>query len=97
MSTSWIWSAVRTTSSGTVSRCRTPVIRSISSLSDSRCWMLTVVITSMPAARITSTSSARFSRVLPGTLLCASSSTHTTAGLRASTASVSISVNSAPR
>src|SRR6478736_4090440 len=48
MSTSWIWSAVRTTSSGTVSRCTIPVIRSTSSLSDSRCWMLTVVMTSPP-------------------------------------------------
>src|SRR6478735_3133645 len=51
MSISWIWSAVRTTSSGTVSRCLTPVIRSTSSLIDSRCWMLTVVMTSIPAAR----------------------------------------------
>ena len=75
MSTSWIWSAVRTTSSGTVSRCRTPVIRSTSSLSDSRCWMLMVVMTSMPAASSSSTSWARFSCRLPGTLVCASSST----------------------
>ena len=97
MSTSWIWSAVRTTSSGTVSRCRTPVIRSTSSLSDSRCWMLTVVMTSMPARRISSTSAARLACRLPGTLVWASSSTSTTAGARAMIASVSISVNSTPR
>ena len=66
MSTSWIWSAVRTTSSGTVSRCRTPVIRSTSSLRDSRCWMLRVVITSMPAARICSTSCRALGVPAPG-------------------------------
>ncbi len=59
--------------------------------------MLTVVITSMPESRSRSTSSARFSVRLPGTLVCASSSTHTTAGCRAITASVSISVKVDPR
>ena len=41
MSTSSTWSAARTTASGTVSRCGTPVIFSTTSLSDSRCWTLT--------------------------------------------------------
>ena len=59
--------------------------------------MLTVVMTSMPAARSSSTSWARFSCRLPGTLVWASSSTKTTAGLRASTASTSISVKVEPR
>ena len=39
MSTSSIWWARRTTSSGTVSRCGTRVIFSTTSLRDSRCWM----------------------------------------------------------
>ena len=83
----------RTTSSGTVSRCRTPVIASTTSLSDSRCWMLTVVMTSMPASSSASTSCQRFSlRRSPGTLVWASSSTSTTSGCRARTASTSISV-----
>ena len=38
----------RATSSGIVSRCVTPVMRSTTSLSDSRCWMLSVEMTSMP-------------------------------------------------
>ncbi len=59
--------------------------------------MLTVVMTSMPAASSSAMSSARFSCLLPGTLVCASSSTTTTAGCRASTASTSISVNVEPR
>ncbi len=63
----------------------TPLIRSTTSLSDSRCWMLTVVITSMPASRSSSTSCHRFSFRLPGMLLWASSSTRATAGRRAST------------
>ena len=44
MSTSSIWSAARTTASGIVSRWRTPVMRSTTSLSDSRCCTLTVVM-----------------------------------------------------
>ena len=51
----------RTTASGTVSRCLTPVICSTTSLSDSRCWMLTVEMTSIPASRSSSTSCQRFS------------------------------------
>ena len=48
----------------------------------SRCWMLTVVITSMPASRSSSTSSQRFSwRPEPGTLVWASSSTSATFGV----------------
>ncbi|CAB4700606.1 unannotated protein [freshwater metagenome] len=59
--------------------------------------MLTVVMTSMPAARSSSMSWARFSWRLPGTLVWASSSTSTTAGARATIASVSISVKVVPR
>ena len=50
MSTSSICSAARTIASGTVSRCGTPVIACTTSLSDSRCWTLTVEMTSMPAS-----------------------------------------------
>ena len=71
----------------------TPVIRSTTSLSDSRCWMLTVEITSMPAASSSSTSCQRFSLREPGTLVWASSSTSATSGRRARTASTSISSN----
>ena len=54
--------------------------------------MLTVVMTAMPASRISRTSSHRFSwRPDPGTLVWASSSISATLGLRASTASRSIS------
>ena len=80
MSTSSIWSARRTTSSGIVSRCLTPVIRSTTSLSDSRCWMLSVEITSIPASSSSSTSCQRFSLREPGTFVCASSSTSATCG-----------------
>ena len=82
MSTSSIWSAPRTTSSGTVSRWRTPVIRSTTSLSDSRCWMLSVEMTSMPASSSSSTSCQRFSLREPGALVWAYSSTSTTSGRR---------------
>ena len=92
MSTSSTWSAARTTASGTRSRCGTPVIFSTTSLSDSRCWMLTVEMTSMPAASSSSMSCQRFSFRDPGTLVCASSSTRATCGRRARTASTSISV-----
>ena len=47
------------TSSGTVSCWRTPVIRSMTSLSDSRCWMFTVVSTVIPASSRSSTSCQR--------------------------------------
>ena len=66
MSTISIWSARRTISSGMVSRCSTPLICCTTSLSDSRCWMLTVVMTSMPASSSSSTSCQRFSCRLPG-------------------------------
>ncbi len=59
MSTSSTWSAARTMASGTVSRCGTPVIFCTTSFSDSRCWMLTVEMTSMPAASISWISSQR--------------------------------------
>ena len=58
-STSSIWSALRTTQSGTRSWTWAPVICSTASAMLSRCWMLTVVITSMPASRISRTSSQR--------------------------------------
>ena len=48
MSTSSIWSARRTTASGTVSCWAMPVICSTTSLRLSRCWMLTVLSTLMP-------------------------------------------------
>ena len=92
-----ISSARRTTSSGIVSRCLTPVICSTTSLSDSRCWMLSVEMTLMPASSSSSTSCQRFSLREPGTFVCASSSTSATCGRRASTASTSISSNVAPR
>ena len=59
MSTSSTVSAARTTSSGTVSRWRIPVIEATTLFSDSRCWMFTVVITSIPAASSDSTSCQR--------------------------------------
>ena len=59
--------------------------------------MLTVVMTSMPAASSSSTSCGPLWWRLPGTFVCASSSTKATAGLRASTASTSISGNVVPR
>ena len=97
MSTSSTWSAARTTASGTVSRCLTPVICSTTSFTDSRCWTLTVVITSMPAVSSSSTSWWRLGLRDPGTLVWASSSTSTTWGRRARTASTSISSKMAPR
>src|SRR5919106_2433301 len=75
MSASSIWSAARTTWSGPVSRWRTPVMRSITSLSDSRCWMLRVEITWIPASSRAWMSCQRLACREPGTLVCASSST----------------------
>ena len=66
MSTSSIASARRTTASGIVSRCLAPVMRSTTSLSDSRCWMFSVEITSIPAASSSSTSCQRFGLREPG-------------------------------
>ena len=97
-SMSSIWSARRTTQSGTRSRTLTPVIRSTASANDSMCWTLTVVMTAMPASRISRTSSQRLAwRPEPGTLVWASSSMRATSGLRASTASRSISSQTASR
>jgi hypothetical protein len=93
MSTSSTWSARRTTSSGTVSRCGTPVIWRTTSLTDSRCWMFTVETTSIPASRISSMSSQRLAWREPGTFVCASSSISTDFGRRAMTAATSSSVN----
>jgi len=56
MSTSSTWSAALTTASGTVSRCPTPVIFATTSLSDSRCWMFNVEVTSMPTSSSSSMS-----------------------------------------
>ena len=97
MSTSSTSSAARTMASGTVSRCGTPVIFWTTSFSDSRCWMLTVEMTSMPAASSSCTSCQRLALREPGTLVCANSSTRAISGRRASTASRSISSNSVPR
>ena len=54
-------------------------------------------MTVIPASSSSSTSCQRFSLREPGTFVCASSSTSATSGLRASTASTSISSNVAPR
>ena len=59
-STSSIWSALRTTQSGTRSRTCAPVMCSTASAMLSRCWMLTVVMTSMPASSSSRTSCQRF-------------------------------------
>jgi hypothetical protein len=59
MSMNWTSSARSRTVSGTVSWTVIPVIRSTTSFTDSRCWMFMVVITSMPASRISSMSSQR--------------------------------------
>ncbi len=97
-STSSVWLALRTTQSGTRSRTFAPVICSTASARLSMCWMLSVVMTSIPASRSSSTSSQRLAwRPDPGTLVWASSSTRATLGWRASTASRSISSNVAPR
>ena len=83
MSTSSIWSAARTTSSGTFSCCSMPVIWATTSLRLSRCWTLTVEITVIPASSSSSTSCQRLGFLLPGVLVWASSSTSTTWGWRA--------------
>src|SRR5215831_13051023 len=97
-STSSIWPALRTTQSGTRSRTFTPVMCSTSSAMLSRCWMLTVVITSMPAPRMSMTSCQRFScGPDPGTFVCASSSMRVISGRLRGTASRSISSRWLPR
>ncbi len=69
----------------------------MTSLSDSRCWMLSVEITSMPASSSCSTSCQRFSLREPGALVWAYSSTSTTSGRRARMASTSISCSTVSR
>ncbi|HET9794093.1 MAG TPA: hypothetical protein VFS34_06490 [Thermoanaerobaculia bacterium] len=95
-STLTIASACRRRRSGTRSRTSTPVARVTTSKRDSTCWMFTVVITEIPAARISSTSWNRFSCSTPGTFVCASSSTRTISGLRARIPGRSISSISLP-
>ena len=56
MSTTTTSSALSTTVSGTVSRTLTPVMVETTSERLSRCWMLTAVHTSMPAAMSSSMS-----------------------------------------
>ena len=85
-----------TISSGIVSCCLTPVMRSTTSLTDSRCWMFTVEMTSIPASRSSLD-------VLPALLVPRARDVavrelvdqHHRSGFRARTASTSISVNSA--
>ena len=72
---------------------RTPVMPPTTSLRLSRCWTLSVVQTSMPAASSSSTSCQRFGWREPATLECASSSTRISAGRRASAASRSNSAS----
>ncbi len=86
-STSTTSSARSKNVSGTVSRTRTPVMPPTTSLRLSRCWTFSVVKTSMPAASSSSTSCQRFGWREPCALLCASSSTRTSCGRRASAAS----------
>src|SRR5438067_560610 len=62
----------------------------------SRCWILTVLMTVMPASSRSWTSCQRFSYFEPGALVWASSSTRATAGCRWMTASVSISSTVTP-
>ena len=85
------------TRSGTVSRTATPVMRDTTSARLSRCWMLSAVQTSMPASSSSSTSCQRLGCRLSGALVCASSSTTTSLGLRASAASMSNSSRILPR
>ena len=76
--------------SGTVSCTRTPVMPATTSFRLSRCCTLSVVQTSMPASSSSSTSCQRLGwrgRGAPRELECASSSTSSAAGLRASAAS----------
>ena len=74
-----------------------PVIVATASATLSRCWTFIVVTTWIPASRMTSTSSQRLARGDPGTFVWASSSISATVGMRAITASVSISSTTTPR
>ena len=86
-STSTTSSASSRIRSGKVSRTRTSVSSKIASLRLSRCWTLTVEMTSMPASRTSSMSCQRFSFRIPAAFVCASSSMSASSGARASTAS----------
>ena len=83
MSTSSTSSAAARTSSGIRSLTGAPVIVATASATESRCWMLQVLTTSIPASSMTLTSSQRLVRADPGALVWASSSTRATAGCRA--------------
>src|SRR2546425_4252770 len=88
--------AFSSTHSGTVSRTLIPVMDRTTGAILSTCWMLTVDRTSSFADRSSSTSSYRLRCLLPGIFVCASSSTKTTCGRRARTASTSISSKVVP-
>ena len=96
MSISSTSSAASSTRSGRRSRTGAPVMLSTMSATLSRCCTFIVEMTSIPASRRASTSCQRFSRAEPGALVWASSSTSTTWGRRAMTASVSISSTVVP-
>ena len=83
--------------SGTVSCTRMPVMAPTTSFRLSRCCTLSVEYTLMPWASSSSTSCQRLGWREPGTLECASSSTSTSAGWRASAASRSNSGKVRPR
>ncbi len=84
-------SASASTSSGSVSRTRTPVSSATWSLRLSRCWTLTVEKTSISAASTSATSSKRFGCSTPGAFVCASSSIRQSSGERFRIAGRSIS------
>ncbi len=72
-------------------------MRAISSFRLSRCCTFSVAHTSMPASSSSATSSQRLLCRLPGALVCASSSTSSSPGWRASAASTSNSSSTCPR
>ena len=73
-------SACSSTISGIRSLTSMPTTSCTISLSPSICWILTAVITLIPASSISMTSCQRFSFLLPSTLVWANSSTMTTSG-----------------
>jgi len=72
-----IWSALMTTSSGTRSLTTTPVACSTLLYSDSKCSILTVLMTLIPAFSKSCASSWRLRFFDPGAFVCASSFTFT--------------------
>ena len=80
-----------------VSRWTTPVMVWTTSLTLSRCWRFSVVMTLIPASRSSSTSCQRFSCSTPGAFVCANSSTRTISGRRSKIAGRSISSKCWPR